>query len=87
MMIIKPKGVAVDIVGTASSIPDLGSVGATLVSLVNTQLTAVNVVLNPDGTNVYVAAGERVLLQKSPATTIIVASGDSVWATNVGFTN
>lgn len=86
-MIIKPKGVAVNIVGIATTVADLSSVGATLVSLVNTQTTAANVVLDPDGTNVYVAAGERVLIQKLPTTTITVASGNPVWATNVGFTN
>lgn len=86
-MIIKPKGVAVNIVGSASSVPDLSSIGATLVSLVNTQASAVSVALSPDGTNVYIAAGERVLLQKAPTTTITVASGNPVYATNVGFTN
>lgn len=86
-MIIKPKGSSVNIVGIASTVADSNNIGATLVSLVNTQTAAVQVSLSPDGTDVYVAAGERVLIQKLPATTITVASGSAVWATNVGFTN
>lgn len=85
-MIIKPKGAAVNIVGIATTVADINDIGATLVSLVNTQTAAVSVDLS-DNTNVYVAAGERVLIQKLAITTITVASGDPVWATNVGFTN
>jgi len=86
-MIIKPKGVAVNIVGIASTVADLGGVGATLVSVVNTQSAPALVSLNPDGTNVYLAAGERALIQKLATTTLTAGSGDPVYATNVGFTN
>lgn len=86
-MIIKPKGVAVNIVGIASTVADLGGVGATLLSVVNTQTSPVLIELEPDGTSVYIAAGERAMLQKAATTTITVDSGDPVYATNVGFTN
>lgn len=86
-MIIKPKGVSVNIVGIATTVADLGGVGATLLSVANTQTSPVLIELEPDGTNVYIAAGERVLIQKLATTTITVDSGDPVYATNVGFTN
>lgn len=87
-MIIKPKGVAVDIAAGVSTVPQLDNYGATLVSLVNTNNTAVIVVLTQEGTNVAVAASERVVIKKEPATQLDATSASSpVWASAVGFTN
>ena len=87
-MIIKPKGVAVDVQAGVSTVPQLDGYGATIVSLVNTNTAAAIVALNPDGTSVYIAAGERVLIQKSPATELdATAASLPVWASAVGFTN
>ena len=87
-MIIKPKGVAVDINAGLSTVPQLDGYGATIVSLVNTDAAAAIVALNPDGTSVYIAGGERVLIQKSPATQLDgTGGGSSIWASAVGFTN
>ena len=88
-MIIKPKSLSVDIQAGISSVPNSDSIGASLVSIVNTNTTAALVVLNPDNTNIYIAAGERVVVQKDPATTLDATGtgSTSVWATAVGFTN
>ena len=88
-MIIKPKSLSVDIQAGVSTVPNSDSIGATLVSIINTNTTAVVVALNPDNTNIYIAAGERVVVQKDPATQLDAtgAGTTSVWATAVGFTN
>ena len=87
-MIINPKSVSVDVRAGASSVPNADSIGASLVSLINTHTSAVIVAINPNGTNVYVGAGERVVIQKDPAAELDgTAGGAPIWATAVGFTN
>ena len=55
---------------------------------INTDAAAAIVALNPDGTSVYIAGGERVLIQKSPTTSLDgTGGGSSIWASAVGFTN
>ena len=82
-MILKPQGTAVDIQGVASALTN-----ATLVSVVNTNTTAA-LIVNSNGSEVYLAAGERVLIEKLPAETLIATTGATteVWATSVAFRN
>ena len=87
-MIINAKSVSVDIRSGVSSVPNGSSIGASLVSLINTDSSAALVAINPDGTNVYIGAGERVIIQKDPAAELDgTAGGAPIWATAVGFTN
>jgi hypothetical protein len=87
-MIINAKSVSVNVKAGLSSVPDLNGNGAKLVSLINTHTSAALVAVNPDGTNFYVGAGERVVIQKDSAATIDgTAGGGAIWATAVGFTN
>jgi hypothetical protein len=87
-MIINAKGVSVNVKAGLSSVPNTDGVGAKLVSLINTHTSAALVAVNPDGTNFYVGAGERVVVQKDPEATIDgTAGGGPIWATAVGFTN
>ena len=88
-MIIKPKSISVDIQAGVSTVPNSDSIGASLVSIVNTNTSNVLVALNPDNTNIYIAAGERVVIQKDPATQLDATSmgATHIWATAVAFTN
>lgn len=82
-MILKPLSAAVNIQAGASAVSD-----ATLVSVVNTNAGAV-LIVNSNGNTVYIAGGERVMIQKSPAETLQATTGASsaVWATSAAFTN
>lgn len=82
-MIVKPLSAAVNVQAAASDVSD-----ATLVSLVNTNASAV-LIVNSNGNQVYIAAGERVVIQKNPSETLQATTGASsaVWATSVAFTN
>ena len=87
-MIIKTKSVAVDINAGVSSVPNADNIGATLVSLINTHSAPALITVNPDNHGIYIAAGERVVIQKEPASELDgTAGGAAVWATAVGFTN
>ncbi len=82
-MIVKPLSAAVNIQPAASAVSD-----ATLVSVLNTNTGAV-LIVNSNGNTVYIAAGERVMIQKSPTETLQATTGASsaVWATSVAFRN
>lgn len=82
-MIIKPLSTAVDIQSAASSVSD-----ATLVSIVNTNTSAC-LIVNSNGNSFYIAAGERVMVQKVPSETLQATAGATtpVWATSTAFTN
>ena len=85
-MIIDAKSVSVDINAGVSSVPNPDNIGATLVSLINTHTSAALVAINPDGTNVYIGAGERVVIKKDPAAELDgTAGGASIWATAVAY--
>ena len=87
-MIIITRGVAVDINAGVSSVPNTNNIGATLVSLVNTHSDPVLITVNPDNHGIYIAAGERIFIQKEPASELDgTAGGAAVRATAVGFTN
>ena len=58
-MILKSKGVSVDIQTAANLVGD-----ATIVSVINTN-TAPVLIVNSNGNNLWIAAGERVLIKKS----------------------
>ena len=86
-MIIHAKSVSVDVNAGVSTVPNLDNVGATLVSLINTHTSAALIAINPDGTNVYVGAGERVVIKKDPAAELDgTAGGAPIWATAVAYT-
>lgn len=80
-MILKTKGVSVDIQTGASTVAD-----AVLVSIVNINTAAV-LIVNSNGNNIWIAAGERVIMQKEFDETIQATTGatTSVWATPVGY--
>jgi len=80
-MILKTKGVSVDIQAGASSVAD-----AVLVSLINTN-TAPVLIVNSNGNNIWIAAGERVVMKKQDDETLQATTGatTSVWATPVGY--
>lgn len=82
-MILKPLSTAVNIQAGASNVSS-----ATLVSVVNTNAGAV-LIVNSNGNTVYIAAGERVMIQKNPTETLQATTGASsaVWATSSAFTN
>jgi hypothetical protein len=82
-MIVKPLSTAVNIQSAASSVSE-----ATLVSVVNTN-TVPALIVNSNGNGVYIAAGERMMIQKNPSETLQATTGAStaVWATSVAFTN
>jgi len=85
-MIINAKSVSVDVNAGVSSVPNPDNIGATLVSLINTHTSPALIAINPDGTNVYVGAGERVVIKKDPAAELDgTAGGASIWATAVAF--
>lgn len=82
-MIVKPLSTAVNIQSAASSVSE-----ATLVSVVNTN-TSPALIVNSNGNGVYIAAGERMMIQKNPSETLQATTGAStaVWASSVAFTN
>lgn len=82
-MIVKPLSTAVNIQSAASSVSE-----ATLVSVVNTNTTPA-LIVNSNGNGVYIAAGERMMIQKNPSETLQATTGAStaVWASSVAFTN
>lgn len=82
-MIVKPLSPALNIQSAASSVSE-----ATLVSVVNTN-TAPALIVNSNGNGVYIAAGERMMIQKNPSETLQATTGAStaVWASSVAFTN
>ncbi len=82
-MIIKPVSVAVDLDSAASNVSS-----ATLVSVVNTN-SAACLIVNSNGNNFYLAAGERVEVKKLPAETLEATTGSSasVWASSVAHLN
>ena len=82
-MILKPNGAAVNIQTAASALSN-----ATLVSVVNTN-TAAALIVNSNGNGVYLAAGERAVIEKEPAETLQATTGatTAVWATSVAFRN
>ena len=81
-MILKTKGVSIDILSGASSVAD-----AVLVSVINTN-TVPALITNSNGNNIWIAAGERVVMKKEYDETFL-ASGtgvtEEVWATPVGY--
>ena len=80
-MLLKVKGTATDI---ASNPVDLDR--ATVCSVVNIHTAAVLIALG-NGATLYIAAGERVLIQKLPDETIDAPghSATEIWATSVGY--
>ena len=80
-MIIKPVSVAVDLDSAASNVTS-----ATLVSILNTNSGAC-LIVNSNGSNFYIAAGERVVVKKLAAETLEATTGSSasVWASAVAY--
>lgn len=70
-MILKTKGVSVDIQAGANLVGD-----AVLVSVINTN-TVPTLITNSNGNNIWIAAGERVEIKKEYDETL-VASGTGV---------
>lgn len=78
-MIIKPLTVAENIVSAASDVN-----GSKLVSVVNTHTAPV--IINVGDNTVYIAAGERVVIEKYTDDTIQAPdAGSAVWATGVAY--
>ena len=80
-MIIKPVSVAVDLDSAASNVSS-----AKLVSILNTNSGAC-LIVNSNGSNFYIGAGERVVVKKLPAETLEATTGSSasVWASAVAY--
>ena len=80
-MILKTKGVSVDIQAAANLVGD-----ATIVSVINTN-TAPVLIVNSNGNNLWIAARERVLIKKEYDETLQATTGATaeVWATPVGY--
>ena len=80
-MIIKPVSVAVDLDTAASNVST-----ATLVSILNTNSSAC-LIVNSNGNNFYIGAGERVVVKKLSAETLEATTGSSasVWASAVAY--
>ena len=80
-MILKTKGLSVDIQAGANLVGD-----ATIVSVINTN-TAPVLIVNSNGNNLWIAAGERVLIKKEYDETLQATTGATaeVWATPVGY--
>ena len=80
-MIIKPVSVAVDLNAAADDVST-----AKLVSILNTNTTAC-LIVNSNGTNFYIGAGERVVVKKLSAETLEATTGSSasVWASAVAY--
>ena len=80
-MIIKPVSVAVDLDSAASNVSS-----ATLVSILNTNSGAC-LIVNNNGSNFYIGAGERVVVKKLATETLEATTGSSasVWASAVAY--
>jgi len=79
--ILKPTGVAVDIQAGADSVQD-----AALVSVVNTATTPALVVDVASGFNIWLAAGERVFIEKDHASQLDGTAGaSSIYASPVAY--
>jgi len=80
-MILKSKGVSVDIQTAVNLVAD-----ATIVSVINTNTVPV-LIVNSNGTNLWIAAGERVLIKKEYDETLHATTGATaeVWATPVAY--
>ena len=80
-MILKTKGLSVDIQAGANLVGD-----ATIVSVINTNTVPV-LIVNSNGNNLWIAAGERVLIKKEYDETLQATTGATaeVWATPVGY--
>ena len=80
-MILKSKGVSVDIQTGANLVG-----GATIVSVINTNTVPV-LIVNSIGNNLWIAAGERVLIKKEYDETLQATTGATaeVWATPVAY--
>lgn len=77
-MSIKPLSTAVDL-ATASDVD-----GASVVSVINTNNTAVRLLIaEASAVTVWVAAGERVSIEKTPAVTILADDGSTPTPTAV----
>ena len=80
-MIIKPVSVAVDLDSAASNVSS-----AKLVSILNTNSGAC-LIVNSNGSNFYIGAGERVVVKKLAEETLEATTGSSasVWASAVAY--
>tara|TARA_A200000113_G_scaffold2718_1_gene2913 strand:- start:787 stop:1029 length:243 start_codon:yes stop_codon:yes gene_type:complete len=80
-MLLKVKGTATDIASTPTDLDN-----ATVCSVVNIHTAAVLIALG-GGATLYIAAGERVLIEKLPNETIDAPghSATEIWATSVGY--
>lgn len=79
-MILRALSTAVDINSAADDVDS-----ATLVSVVNTGTAAV-LITNSNGNQVYIAAGERVVIEKDSTETLDATAGAaSVWASKVAY--
>jgi hypothetical protein len=80
MSILKATGVAVDI----NAAPDVVA-NARLISVLNTG-AAFPLVNVGTGNNLYIAAGERVVIEKAPSDALDAVGGTaSVWATPIAY--
>lgn len=88
-MILKPLSAALELT------LDLDIEDASLVSIINTNTTAKFIRISPDNQVIGIAAGERILLEKTAVHTLRgfddaalnTASGGGVWATKVAYKN
>lgn len=80
MAIIKPTGVAADINAGANTVSD-----ASLVSIYNTG-NGFSLVNTATGFNVWIAAGERIVVEKDNTDALDATGGSaSVWATPIAY--
>lgn len=81
-MILRALSTAVDINSAADDVDS-----ATLVSVVNTNTVPV-LVTNSNSNEIYIAAGERVVIEKESSETLDATTGAaSVWASKVAYKN
>lgn len=79
--ILKPTGLTVDINAAANTVSD-----SSLVSIVNTATSPALVTDDGSGFNVYLAAGERVLIEKDHTSELDGTTGAaSIYATPVAY--
>lgn len=79
-MILRALSTAVDINSTADDVDS-----ATLVSVVNTDTVPV-LIANSNGNEIYIAAGERIVIEKASTETLDATAGAaSVWASKVAY--
>lgn len=76
-MILKPKGATVDILAGANLIGN-----AVLVSVINTN-TVPALITNSNGNDIWIAAGERVVMQKEFDETLVATAPDAATPTEV----